>query len=98
MEILLYSFKQKDTFNILNIFSPNTVTYWGFFKNQAVLSFICEVDTTDLSIPNVGLKYLTFIYFSVASKKWLHPNFYDLPNLRCVYIVIYIVLEKRLML
>lgn len=87
MVILLYSFKQKETFNIPNIFSPNTMTYRGFFKNQTVLSFICEVDTTDLSIPNVALRYLTFIYlFFCCIKRWLHPDFYDLPNWRCVYI------------
>lgn len=63
-----------------------------FFTNQTVLSFICEVDTTDLSIPNVGLKYLIFIYLFFCCIK------NDLPNLRCVYIVIYTVLGKRLML
>lgn len=61
---------KKETFNILNIFSPSTMT-WRIFTNQTMLSFICEVDTTDLSIPNVGLKYLIFIYlFFCCIKKW----------------------------
>lgn len=58
-------------------------------KNQTLLSFVREADTTGLSIPNIRLQCLIFIYlFSYCIKRWLCPDFYDLPNLKCICIVL----------
>lgn len=45
-------------------------------KNQTGLSFLCEGDTTDLSVPNVEVKCLCLFIFVDLSKSELHPNFY----------------------
>lgn len=96
MVVLSYSFKQKEMLNILKVFSPNTMTYWAFKKKIRLRcpSYV-KLTPTDLSIPNIRLQYLIFIYlFSYCIKRWLCSNFYGLPNLRCICIVCYLRCSK----
>lgn len=90
---------KKETLDILKAFSPNTMTFWALKKKKKKIRLRCpsyvKLTPTDLSIPNIRLQYLIFIYlFSYCIRRWLCPNFYGLPSLRCICIVvIYVVLR-----
>lgn len=88
---------KKETFNIWDIFTPNTMTLRIFKKPDCAVLRIWSWHYWFINTKccvKVFNFYLFIFLLRQKKKKRLHPNFYDLPNLRCVCIVIYIVLER----